>query len=29
MAVVLEPFHEARARIRAAGFEVTGVRRLP
>jgi len=29
MAVVLERFHEARARIKAAGFEVTGVRRLP
>jgi cell wall-associated NlpC family hydrolase len=29
MAVKLEPFAEARARIKAAGFEVTGVRRLP
>lgn len=29
MAVVIERFHEARARIKAAGFEVTGVRRLP
>lgn len=29
MAVEREPFLEARARIKAAGFEVTGVRRLP
>jgi cell wall-associated NlpC family hydrolase len=29
MAVELEPFAEARARIKDAGFEVTGVRRLP
>ena len=29
MAVEREPFHEARARIKAAGFEVTGARRLP
>lgn len=29
MSVVRERFREARARIRAAGFEVTGVRRLP
>lgn len=29
MAVEREPFSNARARIKAAGFEVTGVRRLP
>jgi cell wall-associated NlpC family hydrolase len=29
MTVELEPFNEARARIKQAGFEVTGVRRLP
>jgi cell wall-associated NlpC family hydrolase len=29
MTVELEPFSEARARIKQAGFEVTGVRRLP
>jgi cell wall-associated NlpC family hydrolase len=29
MAVELEPFRDARERIKAAGFEVTGVRRLP
>ncbi len=29
MAVELEPFAEARARIREAGYEVIGVRRLP
>jgi cell wall-associated NlpC family hydrolase len=29
MAVECEPFSEARERIKAAGFEVTGVRRLP
>lgn len=29
MVVELEPFREARARIKAAGFEVTGARRLP
>jgi len=29
MAVEREPFTEARDRIKAAGFEVTGVRRLP
>jgi cell wall-associated NlpC family hydrolase len=29
MAVESEPFSEARDRIKAAGFEVTGVRRLP
>ena len=29
MAVEIEPFVEAKDRIKAAGFEVTGVRRLP
>ena len=29
MAVEIEPFREARDRIKVAGFEVTGVRRLP
>ena len=29
MAVELEPFSEARERIKVAGFEVTGVRQLP
>jgi len=29
MAVEIEPFADARARIEAAGFKVTGVRRLP
>jgi hypothetical protein len=29
MAVEIEPFEEAKARIKAAGFAITGVRRLP
>ena len=29
MAVAAEPFAHARERIKAAGYEVTGVRRLP
>jgi len=29
MAVEIEPFREAKERIKAAGFEITGVRRLP
>ena len=29
MAVEIEPFADARARIREAGYEVIGVRRLP
>jgi hypothetical protein len=29
MAVEIEPFAQAKDRIKAAGFEVTGVRRLP
>ncbi len=29
MAVAAEPFERARERIKAAGYEVTGVRRLP
>jgi cell wall-associated NlpC family hydrolase len=29
MAVEIEPFEEAKARIKAAGFDITGVRRMP